>query len=45
MDLNAEFGGYVKSMYLGELLGLLSRTQDKVWGFFKSLAWDTYELE
>jgi len=27
------------------LLGLLSRTLNEVWDFFKKLAWDTYEFE
>ena len=29
----------------GGVLGLLSKTQDEVWDFFKKLAWDTYDIE
>ena len=45
MGLNSEFHGHVESIYPGDLLGLLSRTQDEVWDFFEKLAWDTYEFE
>ena len=43
--MNAKFRGCVESMYSGELLGLLSRTQDEVWDFFERLAWDIYEFD
>jgi len=45
VGLNAEFRGHVESICAGGLLGLLSRTQDKVWDFFQKVAWDTDELE
>ena len=45
MGLNAEFKGIVESMCPGGLLGLLSRTQDEVWDFFETLAWDNYAFE
>jgi len=45
VGLNFESRGYVKSICHGDLLGVLSRTQDEVWDFFEKLAWDTYEFE
>ena len=45
MGLNAEFRGNAESMCPGGLLGLLTRTQDEVWDFFKKLAWDNFEFE
>jgi len=38
MGLNVESTGYIESMCLEGLLGLLSRTQDEVLGFFEKLA-------
>ena len=45
MGLNAESWSYIKSIYPGGVLGLLSKTRDEVWNFFEKLAWDTYEFE
>jgi len=45
VGLNSESWSYVKSIYPGGVLGLLSNTQDEVWDFFKKLAWNTYEFE
>jgi len=38
VGLNFESWGYIKSIYLGGVLGLLSKTQDEVWDFFEKLA-------
>ena len=38
LGLNSEFRGHVASMCSGGLLGLLFRSQDEVWDFFKKLA-------
>ena len=43
--VNSESRGYVKSLCPGSLLGLLTKTQDEVWDFFETLAWDTYAFE
>ena len=45
VGLNSEFRGHVEPIYLGGLLGLLTRTQDEIWDFFENLAWDNYEFE
>jgi len=45
VGLNAKYRGYVESMHLGGLLGLLFKTQDEVWDVFNKLAWDTYAFE
>ena len=31
MGLNGRYRGYVKSIYLESVLGLLTKTQDEVW--------------
>jgi len=36
---------FIKSVCLRGLLGLLCKTQDEVWDFFKKLVRDTYEFE
>ena len=45
MSINVESRGYVEFMCPSGILGLLSKTRDKAWDFFKTLAWDTYEFE
>ena len=45
VNLNTKSWGYIEFLCSGGLLGLFSKTQDEVWGFFKKLAWDTYEFE
>ena len=45
VSLNSESRGYVESIYLGGVLGLLSKTQDEFWDSFEKLAWDTYAFE
>jgi len=45
MGLNVELRSYVESICSGDLIELLSKTQDKVWDFFEKLAWKTYAFE
>jgi len=45
VGLNAKCKGYVESMCLGGLLGLLSKIQHEVCDFFEKLAWETYTFE
>ena len=45
LGLNAEFRGYIESIYPSGVLRLLTRIQDEVWDFFEKLTWDKYEFE
>ena len=45
VGLNVKSRAHVESICVRGLLGLLFRTQDEVWNFFKKLVWNTYEFE
>jgi len=45
MGLNVKSMSYIESICPGGLIELLSKIEDKVWDFFKKLAWKTYAFE
>ena len=44
-SLNDEYRGHVKTMYLGGLGYLFTKTLDEIWNFFEYLAHDTWEYD